>query len=292
MKKMAGVKLSMLTAAIPLSVVILGGCGDADSEADDKKEEMTIEFAATVGDDPFSCGESYDQLGSTETTFEPFDFRMYISEVELQDADGQWQSLELEQDTPWQYEEVALLDFADGSGECRNVPEDTRDIISGAIADADVQGLRFQIGVPFEHNHIDASTAPSPLNQTAMFWNWLGGYKFIRIEGATAGLETGWQLHLGSTECHPGEGQGASSCDNGNRIDVELPDFEPEHHQVVIDLADLVANTDMDHQTEQTPAGCMAGIDDPDCTGLFEVMGLPHSDFEGGAQEFVYQIER
>lgn len=280
------------TPALAIALALgLNGCGDVDADPDEL-EETTIQFAATVDDAPFSCGETYDQLGTTETTFEPFDFRLYVSEVELQNADGHWQPLELEQDTPWQYEQLALLDFADGSGQCQNVPEDTRDIVAGEIADTDVQGLRFQIGVPFEHNHIDASTAPSPLNQTAMFWNWLGGYKFMRIEGATTGLETGWQLHLGSTQCHPGDGQGAESCDNGNRVEVELPDFDPERHQVVIDLADLVASTDMDHQTEQTPAGCMAGVDDPDCTGLFEVMGLTHGEVDGGDQEFVHQVER
>ena len=282
---------SVLAVVIPLAVVGMTACGDEDSQIDEL-EETTIQFAATVGDAPFACGETYEHLGATATTFEPFDFRVYISEVELQDIEGQWHKLELEQDTPWQYQQVALLDFADGTAECRNAPEETRDIITGTIAEREVQGLRFQIGVPFEHNHIDVSTAPSPLNQTAMFWNWLGGYKFMRIEGATTGLDTGWQLHLGSTNCHPGDGPGAESCDNGNRITVELPDFEPEHHQVVIDLAALVGTTDMDSRTDQTPAGCMAGVDDPDCTGLFEAMGLPHGDFHGGDQQFVHKMER
>ena len=34
------------------------------------------------------------------------------------------------------------------------------------------------MGVPFESNHRDSTIAPSPLNITAMFWNWQGGYKF------------------------------------------------------------------------------------------------------------------
>lgn len=275
---------------LAIGLIGLSGCGEAESDA---PREETIEFAATVGDAPFACGQTYDELGTTNTTFEPFDFRLYISDVELQDGNGQWQPLQLDGDTPWHYEQVALLDFADGTGKCRNVPEQTRTIITGQHdRQTAIQGLRFQIGVPFEHNHLDVSTAASPLNQTAMFWNWLGGYKFIRLEGATTGLESGWQLHLGSTKCHPGEGQGPESCDNGNRIAVHLPDFDPARHKVVFDLASLVANSDLDSHTEQTPAGCMAGIDDPDCTPLFEAMGLPHGDFEGGDQGFVYHGDR
>ena len=43
-------------------------------------------------------------------------------------------------------------------------------------------GLLFTVGVPFALDHVDAATAPAPLNFTAMNWVWQAGFKFIRSE--------------------------------------------------------------------------------------------------------------
>ncbi|PJN92728.1 metallo-mystery pair system four-Cys motif protein, partial [Amaricoccus sp. HAR-UPW-R2A-40] len=51
---------------------------------------------------------------------------------------------------------------------------------------ADV-GLAFEIGVPFDLNHGDPTLAPAPLDLTAMFWTWRGGYKFLKFEVAPEG---------------------------------------------------------------------------------------------------------
>lgn len=263
------------------------GCGPAGEDST-QRQEVTVQFAAQVGEEPFACGETYQGLGVTETTFEPFDFRLYVSEIELRDEEGNWRVLELDQDTPWQHENLALLDFEDRSGRCSNGTTETRDMVTGFLeGEQSLAGLRFVLGVPFELNHIDASTAPSPLNQTALFWNWLGGYKFVRLEGATQGLETGWQFHLGSTNCLPGEGGGAQSCENGNRVVVEFEDFQPGDNTVIFDVAALVADSDLDASTENTPQGCMAGTDDPDCTALFGALGLPHGGVASEEQSFI-----
>jgi uncharacterized repeat protein (TIGR04052 family) len=263
------------------------GCGTVEEDST-QTQTVTLQFAAQVGEKPFACGETYQGLGVTDTTFEPFDFRLYVSEIEMRDGDGNWQALELDQDTPWQHENLALLDFEDRSGRCSNGTTQTRDIVTGFLRGEDAPtGLRFTIGVPFELNHIDVSMAPSPLNQTALFWNWLGGYKFVRMEGATTGMATGWQFHLGSTACVPGEGGGAQSCEHGNRVVVEFGDFQPGENTVIFDVAALVANADMDASTENTPRGCMAGAEDPDCTPLFGTLGLSHGGIAARSQSFV-----
>ena len=70
-----------------------------------------------------------------------------------------------EQDGLWQYENVALLDFEDKTGGCRDVGTvETNAQVVGTVPEGDYTGLTFDLGVPFELNHIDASTAPSPLN--------------------------------------------------------------------------------------------------------------------------------
>ena len=281
-----GSRERVLVCSVLLGAWVMG-CGPSGEESREG-EAVTIQFAAQVGEEAFACGEIYEGLGVTGTRFEPFDFRLYVSEIELRDGEGNWGALQLDQDTPWQHQSLALLDFEDRSGRCANGTSETRDIVTGYYGgEGAPTGLRFVIGVPFELNHIDASTAPSPLNQTALFWNWLGGYKFIRLEGATTGLETGWQFHLGSTACVPGEGGGAQSCANGNRVVVELEEFQPEENIVIFDVAALVATSDLDSSTENTPRGCMAGPEDPDCTTLFGTLGLSHGGIDGGVQSFV-----
>ncbi len=43
-------------------------------------------------------------------------------------------------------------------------------------------GPIFTIGVPFDFNHNDAATAPSPLNLSGLVWMWDDGYEFMRID--------------------------------------------------------------------------------------------------------------
>ncbi|TVR04373.1 MAG: metallo-mystery pair system four-Cys motif protein [Deltaproteobacteria bacterium] len=278
-----------LALLAPLPFLLLAACGDDDATTG--PTDVAIQFAAVVGDAPFACGETYTGLGITDTTFEPLDFRLYVSSLEVRGANGAWQPLALDQDTPWQHEGVALLDFEDATGRCANGTPDLNDIVTG-LAPGAVTGLRFDIGVPFELNHIDASTAPSPLNQTALFWNWLGGYKFIRLEGATDGLPAGWQLHLGSTACVAGDGPGARECANGNRIAVTFPEFDPAADTIVLDVAALLADADLDQHTPETPRGCMAGPQDPDCTPVFEKMGLAHGASPAGTPSFLRLEQR
>ncbi|WP_230469868.1 MbnP family copper-binding protein [Lujinxingia vulgaris] len=261
---------------LPALLLLLAGCGSAEDNP--TTQPLTLNFAAQVGDEPFSCGQTYEGLGTTETAFEPFDFRLFISEIELRDTDGQWQPLNLDQDGVWQHEDLALLDFEDATGRCQNGSTETREIVTGTLPEGTYDALRFTIGVPFELNHIDAATAPSPLNTTAMFWSWLGGYKFMRIEGATTGLDTGWQFHLGSTGCEPAEGGGATSCTNANRARIELSEVNVDADTLVFDLAELVADANLNERQEGTPSGCMSGPADSDCQPIFSALNLTHSE--------------
>jgi len=63
------------------------------------------------------------------------------------------------------------------------------------------RGIRFNVGVPRELNHLDASTQQLPLGvNSGMFWTWNPGYIFYRLEG-TAFLPGGnrkWIVHMGT----------------------------------------------------------------------------------------------
>jgi len=73
--------------------------------------------------------------------------------------------------------EVQLLDFV-SAGECRVWLKAT-----GFRSSVQAQGdLSFSIGVPNYLNHQNPVKAQPPLNQSAMHWQWLSGYKFLRLE--------------------------------------------------------------------------------------------------------------
>ncbi|NJL03295.1 MAG: metallo-mystery pair system four-Cys motif protein [Spirulinaceae cyanobacterium SM2_1_0] len=267
-------------------------------------QPVAIQFKGAVGDIDFRCGESY-RLGSDPMMATPADFRFYVSDVELIDAAGNAVPVTLEQDGKWQYQNVALLDFEDKTGACANGTAETRDRITGTVPVGDYEGLRFTLGVPFDLNHADATLAPSPLNLTAMWWNWRGGYKFVRIDLETGNMaasasETkregghgshgdghsghgdahqaggaGFSIHLGSTGCQAAaDSQQPTACSNPNRATVTFEDFDPAEHVVAADLAALVSDNDLMANAPNTAVGCMSAPDDGDCQGILHNFGL------------------
>ena len=151
-------------------------------EAQSETKEIAVDFEGWVGDEEFVCGESYEGIGVSESTITPSDFRFYVSDIALIDEDGNAVPLELEQDGKWQYQNTALLDFEDGTEACDNGTTEVNTTVVGTVPEGDYQGLQFTMGVPEDLNHEDAAIAPSPLNLTSMWWNWQGGYKFLRVE--------------------------------------------------------------------------------------------------------------
>ena len=169
-------KITMLLT----TVIACGAYGSAIAQSDTKK--IAVDFKAVVGDREFACGESYESIGTSESTVTPTDFRFYVSDVALIDESGNAVPLELEQDSKWQYQNVALLDFEDGTSACDNGTAEMNTTVVGTVPEGDYQGLQFTMGVPEDLNHEDAAIAPSPLNLTSMWWNWQGGYKFLRVD--------------------------------------------------------------------------------------------------------------
>ena len=153
---------------------------------------VSIEFAAVVAGAPFQCGRSYQGIGTTRSTIDITELRLYVSNLRLVDAAGKEAAIALTQDGVWQQGAVALLDFEDGTGGCSNGTPETRRMVDGtAPAGGPFTGVRFDLGLPFDVNHRDPTLQPSPLNLTRMFWNWNGGYKFVRIDLKSTGQPQG-----------------------------------------------------------------------------------------------------
>ena len=175
--------LSCNKKAVLLATAI--ACSALGVQAQSETKEVAIDFEAWVGEDEFACGESYEGIGVNESTITPTDFRFYVSDVALIDESGNAVTVELEQDGRWQYQNVALLDFEDGTNACDNGTPELNTTVVGTVPEGDYQSLQFTMGVPQNLNHEDAAIAPSPLNLTSMWWNWQGGYKFLRVEMET-----------------------------------------------------------------------------------------------------------
>ena len=167
--------LMMLVCAIPFH---LAGAAT---------QKVALNFSAMVGAEKFECGKSYDGIGITQSHITPSDFRFYVSEVALIDQHGKAVAVTLDQDGIWQYKDIALLDFEDGKGQCRNGNSGLHEQVTGSVPKGSYRGVRFTLGVPFELNHSDPTLALSPLNFSGMFWVWQSGYKFVKIDMASSG---------------------------------------------------------------------------------------------------------
>ncbi|MGE3645130.1 MAG: MbnP family copper-binding protein [Beijerinckiaceae bacterium] len=304
-------------AAAALSLALLTAPAFAQSQP------VRINFAAELGGKPFSCVSKFNHIGSARTTVSPADFRLFVSNVALIDATGKAVPVELDQDGKWQYKNVALLDFENGAGSCTNGTPDMRTIVSGKVPPGEYKGLRFEIGVPFELNHQDPTLAPSPLNLTAMFWTWQGGYKFIKVDmdsgdkppmtggmkpamqhgaGMNGGMKpamkghghmggmgasSGFSIHLGSTMCKAESRTSApTACANGNRVAIEYRNFDLGKNLVVFDPAPVVADVDVSKNTAGTSAGCMSFPNDPECNAVMPQLGLAYGGHAAKPQAF------
>ncbi len=262
---------------------------------------VSIPFTAEIGGKPFSCSETFPGLGSTAATVQAVDFRLFVSEAALVKADGSLQPIALDDDGQWQQGSLALLDFEDGSGGCANGTAGTNTTLRGTVPEGDYTGLALTIGVPFAQNHGDPTVSAAPLNTTAMFWNWQGGYKFLRIDlvptalagqtaeaGAGDGKAKGWFLHLGSTLCDAASKTDApKACANENRMVVQLDGFDPATNTVVIDPAPVLAEADLTLNAPETSPGCMSFPKDADCLTVMGKLGLPYMDLPAGTQQLV-----
>lgn len=261
------------------------------------RQPVDIRFAGEFAGKPFSCAERYSGIGTTGSTVSVTDYRLYVSEVALLRADGSAVFVDLEQDGRWQHQNVALLDFENGRDACSNGTQETNDRVRGSVPRGDYVGLVFTIGVPFALNHADPTLASSPLNLTAMFWTWQGGYKFIRVDLSTAGrpivagpspAPSGWSLHLGSTACAAASRTSpAASCANPNRVTIRLPRFDASRNVIVIDPAPVLSAANVDVNAPETSPGCMAFLNDPDCLSVMPRLGLAYGGEAPRPQELV-----
>ena len=258
-------------------------------EACETAEELpvTLSFAAKVGAEAFSCGSTYTGIGADDSTVHPVDFRFYVHDIRLIDDSGAEVPVALTQDGVWQYEGVALLDFEDRTGSCSNGTVQLNDVVVGTVPFGTYSGIAYKLGVPFELNHTDIATAPSPLNLSALFWGWNPGRLFISVMNSVerdGGTRFGTLLHLGSTGCMGDAASGGvASCTKPNRAEYTFTTFQPGRNVVVADMKELLQNsnlkTDQCHSTEAA------------CAPMVEELGIDWTTGAPSSTQSVFRME-
>lgn len=267
-------------------------CGDEPSEDPENEQThtLTLTFDAVVDEASFECGQTY-ALGSESTEVSFTEMKLFVSEFELVDADGETHAATLVDDGMWSNGNVALLDFEDASGSCSNGTEPVNKMVELEVPPGDYTGVRFTLGVPFTDNHQNAAVADAPLNLTTMFWSWNGGYKFVRIDGrAGSGQDTGgFRFHLGSTGCEMEDGtQEVSSCSTPNRARVELDGIDPASSTIAFDLERLFEDTDFT-PVDGDSINCQASPMHEVCGSIFPALGLGFLETPAQAQR-VFEV--
>ena len=132
--------------------------------------------------EPLEWDATYTNAAGQDFTINLLKF--YISNVALVNADGS--------ETPLDGLELASFEAGDAT---------SATIMSVDAPAGSYSGIRFDIGVPRELNHLDATLQEAPLGVDAgMYWAWNPGYIFYRIEGQVDldGQDEAWLLHMGT----------------------------------------------------------------------------------------------
>lgn len=269
--------------------------GDTDTDTDAESssstgpgiQEITLQFDARVGDETAACGTNYDGVGSESSEIQFRDLRFYVSNIRLVNDADEEVPLELTQDGMWQVEDVALLDFEDGTAACSDTGNDAlNSTVVGEVPGGTYTGVRFDLGVPNELNHTDVNLADSPLNILEMNWNWLAGRKFVRIDLNVDELppNNNWNIHLGSQGCMNAGPDPMmppdADCTRPQRPAIALDSFDPTTNVIVADIGALLNGVNITENIAG-PAGCQSLMADndmnsgtSDCDDLFPNYGM------------------
>lgn len=283
MKSINTKTIGLSTTALA-TLALVTACGGGGDATDTGPQAITLDFAAYAGSTPVKCGTLVSGLGSGSVAAQIKDFRFYVTNVKLLKADGSKVALTLPANDDWNYtagsNALTLIDLEDGTGSCSEGTATTNASIKGTVPAGEYVGVEMTMGVPFALNHSDYATAAKPLDIQAMAWSWQSGRKFAKIEVTDpAGASGTWtaktfNFHLGSTGCtgNPASGQ-TVACTTSNRMDFHFHAFNPSTQKIAVDVAALVAGTNIT-VNQAGAAGCMSGGTDPECLNVFKSLAI------------------
>jgi len=239
---------------------------------------FALGFDLTANGAAVRCGEPMEGVGLSAASVRPKDARFFLHGLTFLDPEGVAIPTTIDDDGTWQDGDVALIDGANTDGACDG-SEAMRDVVTGSRDPGEVAAVRFTIGVPPERNHLDAATAPAPLNTPGMFWSWAGGFKYVRVEGSTAD-KPDITVHLGASACVGGVVEGYA-CENDHLATITVEGMtDPNLDRVRFDVAALLAGLDLSapRADGDTVDGCMSFTGDPECPPIYGALGIGFLD--------------
>jgi uncharacterized repeat protein (TIGR04052 family) len=251
----------------------------------------SIPFTLVAGTDTsFGCnklttGHSTSERHISESmNFYLKDARLYVHDVKMVNADNSTVDFTLSNDGVWQNGTVALLDFENQTGDCSTGTMETNTTLKGYAAPGNYIGIQFKIGVPSAQNNLNATTASAPLNNSAMYWSWTSGFKFLKFEWKTTeGAGGTGTFHLGAGTC---TGSGATSnlsCALPNIPTVTIKTANstvwiPNSNPVYLDAKTLVSGTNTNVSSGGANLTCMSGNATASCKPLLNNVGVNETD--------------
>ena len=195
----------------------------------------------------------------------------FLSDVQVQWQNGQWQSLSLAENK-FQNSGVVLI-----GGHCQQNTQAEQQSnwqinLLENIDVSKVKALTFTLGVPFEQNHLNPLKQKSPLNLPDMFWVWQTGHKFLRAELSSS--NSSWLFHLGSTACSAVSSlrMPKQACLRPNRIRYQLPMSNISNDKqlnINFHLDKLLTNVQL-----STAKACQSNAENSTCQQLFKNLAL------------------
>jgi uncharacterized repeat protein (TIGR04052 family) len=232
----------------------------------------------------------YANQGSDGSTVTPQDMRLFIQDLALIKDDGTRVPVSFKARAPWQSETVALLDFENQTGNCLDGTRDTNTELTGGVEPGAYKGVSFVNGVPEAINHADPARLSDPLVASARLrWSWQAGFRFAKIELANtvAGDDDLGRafFHPGATACTGNAMQGTVTCAKPNRTEIVFEEFDPASDSVVIDVAELFKNTNLEQPNEchSTPQNV--------CNPMFNAWGIDWATGAAKPGQTVFKIE-
>jgi len=254
-------------------LIMLNGCSRVE-------HLPLVNFNIKYQDQLLKCGIEFDHL-SKQWQLKQLQF--FVSNIALKNKQGSWHSW-LMQKNPHQSHNVALI--GEQCSDIKNHFNEWTINLSEQLNLNDYTAIKFTLGVPFELNHLNPLTQPSPLNDSSMFWVWQTGHKFLRLELTNA--DENWLFHLGSTGCNAPSAVRApkNECKYPNRVNVELDlpkewqntkskENETRQQQSInsldinIDLAKLLNGLALNANTF-----CQSSPDNESCKPLLSALGV------------------
>ena len=296
------IRMAPLTALA--ASLLLTACGGDSSTDTTESRELELDFRAlnttvtpTADMTADICSATLTAAGSTGVDARIAYMAFYVSEVSLLTASGKKVPVTLDDNRVTQEQGVALVDFRNKAADCTGDAKVVDNMVRGSYTHQDgddYTGVEFQLGLPTKINHGDPSLSTAGIlsKNVDMHWNWLGGYRYLRMDVVPEGRVTkpdnssvsNWNVHLGATGCSNADVNDGTSiktdapsapCANPNTSVVSLEGFTPENNQIGVDIAALYRGSNLSVDMCSS-VGCMSGTADPECAEVFARLGLAH----------------